>query len=61
MQNLVNQIRSYNIVRKELEKKELSDSKILDKKIEIINKQIDQINIFLEILKEDISHVKILF
>lgn len=61
MQNLVNQIRSYNIVRKELSEKELSDSKILDKKFEIINKQIDQINLFLEILKEDIIHVKMIF
>jgi len=61
MQNIINQIRSYNIVRKELMNKDLSDSKIIDKKVEIINKQIDQINIFLEILKEDISHVKMLY
>jgi len=61
MQNIINQIRSYNIVRKELMNKDLSDSKIIDKKVEIINKQIDQINIFLEILKEDISHVRMLY
>ena len=61
MQNIINQIRSYNIVRKELVNKDLSDTKIIDKKVEIINKQIDQINIFLEILKEDISHVKMLY
>ena len=40
---------------------DLSDSKIIDKKVEILNKQIDQINNFLEILKEDISHVKMLY
>lgn len=61
MQNILNQIRVYNILRKELEKKKLSDNKILDKKVEIINKQIEQINNFLEILKEDISNVKTLY
>ncbi|MCK4370277.1 MAG: hypothetical protein KAW03_04360 [Candidatus Lokiarchaeota archaeon] len=61
MQNILNQIRVYNIIRKELEKKKLSDDKILNKKVEIINKQIEQINNFLEILKEDISNVKTLY
>lgn len=61
MQNILNQIRAFNIIRKELEKKKLSDDKILDKKVEIINKQIEQINNFLEILKEDISNVKTLY
>ena len=61
MQNILNQIRSYTIVRKELDKKNLLDSEIIDKKIEIINKQIDQINLFLEILKEDISQIKTLY
>ena len=61
MQNILNQIRSYNIVRKELEKKDLSDSETIDKKIEIINKQIKQINNFLDILKDDIRRVKTLY
>ena len=61
MQNILNQVRSYNIIRKELEKKKLSDEKILNKKVEILNKQIEQINNFLEILKEDISKVKTLY
>jgi len=61
MQNILNQIRVYNIIRKELEKKKLSDDKILNRKVEIINKQIEQINNFLEILKEDISNVKTLY
>ncbi len=61
MQNILNQIRSYNIVRKELEKKDLSDSEIIDKKIEIIHDQIEQINYFLEILKDDIHRVKTLY
>ncbi|UCD02234.1 MAG: hypothetical protein JSV23_04230 [Promethearchaeota archaeon] len=61
MQNILNQIRSYNIVRKELEKKDLSDSKIIDKKIDIINMQMEQINNFLEILKDDINRIKSLY
>ena len=61
MQNILNQIRSYNIIRKELEKKKISDSEIIDKKIEIINDQIEKINIFLEILREDIHRVKTLY
>ncbi|MFX0034047.1 MAG: hypothetical protein ACFE9I_00225 [Candidatus Hermodarchaeota archaeon] len=61
MQNILNQIRSYNIIRKELEKKNVSDTEIIEKKIEIINKQIEQVNIFLDILKEDIIRVKSLY
>jgi protein-L-isoaspartate(D-aspartate) O-methyltransferase len=61
MQNILNHIRSFAIVRKELDKSNISDSEIIDKKIEIINKQLDQINIFLEILKEDISQIKTLY
>ncbi len=61
MQNILNQIRSYNIIRKELEKKNVSETEIIEKKIEIINKQIEQVNIFLDILKEDIIRVKSLY
>ncbi|MDX1798063.1 MAG: hypothetical protein R3255_05395 [Candidatus Lokiarchaeia archaeon] len=61
MQNILNHIRSFVIVRKELDKSEISNSEIIDKKIEIINKQLDQINILLEILKEDISQIKMLY
>ena len=58
MQNILNQIRSLIIVRKELENTSSSDSKILDKKIEIVNRQIEQINIFLELIKNDILKVR---
>lgn len=61
MQNILNHIRSFAIVRKELDKTEMSNSELIDKKIEIINKQLDQINILLEILKEDISQIKMLY
>ncbi len=58
MQNILNQIRSYNIVRKELEKSGLYDSTVIDKKIEIINKQIEQINLFLEVTRNEINRIK---
>jgi len=58
MQNILNQIRSLIIVRKELENTSSSDSKIIDKKIEIVNRQIEQINIFLELIKNDILKVR---
>ncbi len=61
MQNILNHIRSFAIVRKELDKNEISDAEIIDKKIEIINKQLEQINIFLEVLKEDIIQIKTLY
>jgi protein-L-isoaspartate(D-aspartate) O-methyltransferase len=61
MQNILNHIRSFAIVRKELDKSKISHSEIIDKKIEIINKQLEQINILLEILKEDISQIKTLY
>ena len=58
MQNILNQIRSYNIVRKELEKSALYDSAVIDKKIEIINTQIEQINLFLEVTQNEINRIK---
>ncbi|MFW9819921.1 MAG: hypothetical protein ACFFE5_09950 [Candidatus Thorarchaeota archaeon] len=61
MQNILNHIRSFTIVRKELDNSEISNPEIIDKKIEIINKQLDQINLLLEILKEDISQIKTLY
>ena len=57
MQNILNQIRTFTIVRKELEKTVILDSTAVDKKIEIINKQIEYINNFLEIVKEDATRV----
>ncbi len=58
MQNILNQIRSYYIVRKELEKSVLYDSAVIDKKIEIINKQIEQINLLLEVTQNEINKIK---
>ncbi|MFX1366121.1 MAG: hypothetical protein ACFFCE_18420 [Promethearchaeota archaeon] len=60
MQTILNQIRSYIIIRKELQKEEVSDQGIIDKKIELLNRQIEEINVFLELLKENIQRVKTL-
>jgi len=61
MQNILNEIRSFMIVRKELEKKSITNSDIINKKLEIINKQIEQIKYFMELIKEDIQRVKTLY
>jgi len=58
MQNMLNQIRSYNIVRKELENRELNDSSVIDKKIEIINKQIAEVNNLHELLRDEIERIR---
>jgi len=57
-QNLINQIRSYNIVRKKLESSSISDSEIIDKQAEIINKQMEQVNQLEEIIDSEIERLK---
>jgi uncharacterized small protein (DUF1192 family) len=56
IQNSMNQIRSCNIVRKELEKKD--DKTAIDQKISILNQQISEINNLIEILQEEIERIK---
>jgi len=58
MQNKLNQIRSCNILRKELEKQEFNVEHSIEQKIAIINKTINEINIFIDILKEEIKRIK---
>ncbi|TFG01795.1 MAG: hypothetical protein EU542_06355 [Promethearchaeota archaeon] len=57
-QNLINQIRSYNIVRKQLESSSISDSEIIEKKAEIINKQMEQVNQLDDIIDSEIKRLK---
>ncbi|TFF93884.1 MAG: hypothetical protein EU543_02560 [Promethearchaeota archaeon] len=57
-QNLINQIRSYNIVRKQLESSSISDSEIIEKKAEIINKQMEQVNQLEDIIDSEIERLK---
>ncbi|MEJ2252254.1 MAG: hypothetical protein P8Y97_21650 [Candidatus Lokiarchaeota archaeon] len=58
IQNLINQIRSFNLVRKEIDKKSLNDSNILDKKIEVLNKQTNAIDNIKDIIKKDIERIE---
>lgn len=57
IQNFLNQIRTYNIIRKDLEKKEAHDTEAFDKKIEIINKQISDINDLHNLLIKEIDRL----
>ncbi len=56
MSSVLNQIRTYLIVRKELEKREVS--KVLDKKLEIIKKQMEDLKILSEIVEEEIRLIR---
>jgi protein-L-isoaspartate(D-aspartate) O-methyltransferase len=58
LQNRLNQIRSFNIIRKELENKDMSDSSVLNQKVEIINQQILEINLTLELIQGEIKRIK---
>lgn len=58
MQQTLNQIRSYVIIRKELEKKDLSDSAMIDQKINILKKSIEEINILLSVLTKEINRIE---
>jgi protein-L-isoaspartate(D-aspartate) O-methyltransferase len=58
LQNELNQIRSYSLMRKELEKKDPSSSAVSDQKFKIINNQINEINHFINILEGEISRIK---
>jgi len=58
IQNFINQIRTYNIIRKDLSKSKPYDSDAIDKKIEIINKQMEKINNLQDYLKAQIRRLK---
>ena len=58
MQDKLDQIRSCNILRKDLEKQELNAELSIDQKIAIINKQIGEINSFIAMLKVEIKRIK---
>ena len=57
IKNSINQIKAYNLIRQEIASKEKSGmrAKILDNKIDIINKQLKEINLLKEIIKEEIE------
>lgn len=61
MQQILNQIRSYNILRKELEKQNLSNSALIEQKIKIINNQIEEINILLGFLTKEMKRIESIY
>jgi len=61
MHNRLNQIRSYNILRKELDNKDLADPAVLEQKISVINQQLFEINHLMELVKGEIKRIKIFY
>ena len=58
IQNFLNQIRTCNIVRKELRTENISKSDLIDKEMEIVNKQIEKISELKELLSSEIERIK---
>lgn len=58
IQNLINEIRTYTILRKELEDKNLSDGEEIEKKIEIINQKMEKLNDLKQILNREVQRLK---
>ena len=58
IQNFINHIRACNIVRKELRKEVVSESSLIDKDMEIISKQIEDINELRELIIKEIERIK---
>ena len=60
MKNSLNQLKAYNLVRQEIASSEKSglSAKNLNKKIDIINKQLAEINKFQDIIKVEIKKMK---
>lgn len=59
MQQILNQIRSYNIIRKELEN--LTDATVIKQKIKLLNNQIEEINILLSILTKEMKRIESIY
>lgn len=58
IQNFINHIRACNIIRKELRKEVVSESTLIDKDMEIINKQLEDINELRELIIKEIERIK---
>ncbi len=58
IQNLVNEIRTYTILRKELKDKDLSDGEEIEKKIEIINKKMERLNDLKQLLSKEVERLR---
>jgi len=58
IQNIINKIRSYNIVRKQLGSRGVKDSEMIDKQAEIINKQMEQVNELENIIESEMKRLE---
>lgn len=58
IQNIINRIRSYNIVRKQLGSRGITESEMIDKQAEIINKQMEQVNELEDIIDSEMKRLK---
>jgi len=56
--NNINQIKSYNLIRKELEKGKLSETTPLKREIDVIGKQMRDVKILQKNIKEEIKKIK---
>ena len=61
MQQILNQIRSYHIIRKELDNQNLTDSRVIEQKIKLINNQIEEINILLSFLTKEMKRIESIY
>jgi len=55
VEGLLNEIRSLNILRKELSKKHISDKTVVEEKIKVINKQVQCIKEIQDIIKQELK------
>ncbi|MFW9825532.1 MAG: protein-L-isoaspartate O-methyltransferase [Candidatus Thorarchaeota archaeon] len=58
MQNRLNQIRSYNIVRKEFENKDFTDPAVLQQKVNVINLQLFEIHHLIDLVQNELKRIK---
>ena len=59
MMNSLNQIKTYNLIRKEIQASSEKDIKaILNKKIEVIQKQMEELSKLQLLIRKDINHLK---
>ncbi|MHA1146842.1 MAG: hypothetical protein ACTSR8_01200 [Promethearchaeota archaeon] len=56
--NIINQITTFAIVRRDLEKKEINNPAVIDKKVEIIQLQMQEIDVLLEFLQQEIKRIQ---
>ena len=61
MRNGLNQIRSYVILRKELENNDLTDPAVLEQKFNIISQQLGEINNLMDLIKGEITRIKTIY